>query len=59
MTDVKKTLPSSSFMKYTAYIREELGRNLLTKEECAIACQFYINGKSVDSCIDKLKKGEK
>lgn len=56
-TEVKQCKPSDSFMAYTAYIKYELDRQL-TKKEYEIACQYYINGKNVDLCVDKLKKGE-
>lgn len=49
--------PSASFMAYIAYIKAELDRQLTTKEY-QIACQYYIHGKNVDLCVDKLKKGE-
>lgn len=48
---------SDSFMSYTAYIKAELGR-ILTTKEYETACQYYIHGKNVDLCVDKLKKGE-
>lgn len=58
MTENKQSKPTSSFIAYTSYIKEELGRQLTTKEYSEVM-QCYIHGKSADLCVDKLKKGEK
>lgn len=49
-----KANPSSSYMAYVTYIKEEIGRNLTPQEHTEVM-KFYTTGKHVDKCIEKLK----
>lgn len=57
-TTKKQSKPTDSFIAYSRYVQEELGRNL-TQKEVQYCMQCYIKPINVDECVEKLKRGIK